>query len=294
MSVPTAIVFISHASEDKNDVARPLAKELERGGLQVWLDENELRVGDSLRRKIDQGLAKSRFGVVIISRVFLAKDWPLRELDGLASLETRDKKVILPIWHNVSYDEVSAHSPTLAAKISISTAIGIDAVAAKVLKDIYYDLGSSVFDRYHESDREWFADILKVFNRPAFRGRYLGWTESEPFQKVIKAVIKTLHTGLIETSDGIELKSIKDVNQIKDPRLFASAQEVSTHLQTMNILIEQILPYPGQDQKVVLEIDRLRDNIIIKLNEIWAAFRLHTLPVPTSVSTGPDDMDGTV
>ncbi len=287
-------VFISHASEDKNDVARPLAKELERGGLQVWLDENELRVGDSLRRKIDQGLAKSRFGVVIISRVFLAKDWPLRELDGLASLETRDKKVILPIWHNVSYDEVSAHSPTLAAKFSISTAIGIDAVAAKVLKDIYYDLGSSVFDRYHESDREWFADILKVFNRPAFRGRYLGWTESEPFQKVIKAVIKTLHTGLIETSDGIELNSIKDMNQIKDPRLFASAQEVSTHLQTINILIEQILPYPGQDQKVVLEIDRLRDNIIIKLNEIWAAFRLHTLPVPTSVSTGPDDMDGTV
>ncbi|HYD12150.1 MAG TPA: toll/interleukin-1 receptor domain-containing protein [Allosphingosinicella sp.] len=52
-------VFISHASEDKKSVARPLASKLRRLGLTVWLDENELKLGDSLSRKIDEGLTKS-------------------------------------------------------------------------------------------------------------------------------------------------------------------------------------------------------------------------------------------
>ena len=66
-------VFISHATEDKDSVVRPLAHALRDGGLSVWYDEFELRIGDSLRRKIDTGLAKSRFGVVVLSRSFFGK-----------------------------------------------------------------------------------------------------------------------------------------------------------------------------------------------------------------------------
>ncbi len=62
-STPVYDVFISHASEDKDEVVRPLATALQRSGLKVWYDEFELRIGDSLRRKIDQGLAGSRFGL---------------------------------------------------------------------------------------------------------------------------------------------------------------------------------------------------------------------------------------
>ncbi len=64
-------LFISHASEDKDEIARPLADQLVEAGLKVWFDEYELTVGDSLRRSIDQGLAQSRFGVVILKRTFL-------------------------------------------------------------------------------------------------------------------------------------------------------------------------------------------------------------------------------
>lgn len=64
-------VFISHASEDKDEVVRPLATALKNLGLRVWYDEFELKIGDSLRRKIDQGLSRSRFGVVVISRDFI-------------------------------------------------------------------------------------------------------------------------------------------------------------------------------------------------------------------------------
>lgn len=66
-------VFISHASEDKGVVAEPLAAQLRARGLKVWLDKTELRIGDSLRRKIDYGLAHSTFGVVILSKSFFAK-----------------------------------------------------------------------------------------------------------------------------------------------------------------------------------------------------------------------------
>ena len=50
-------VFISHASEDKDEIVRPLANALRSEGLEVWYDEFSLRIGDSLRRKIDHGLA---------------------------------------------------------------------------------------------------------------------------------------------------------------------------------------------------------------------------------------------
>ncbi len=143
-------VFICHASEDRKDVARPLAEKLEGLGLRVWLvdrfqnsvafgrrcihargvallapyhqyasvarlagvahrrprcghyfgidplDENELRLGDSLVDKINQGIARSKIGVVILSKSFFSKGWTQRELNALCSIETRERKVILP------------------------------------------------------------------------------------------------------------------------------------------------------------------------------------------------------
>ena len=113
--------FISHASEDKPQVVKPLARALSRMGFNIWYDEFELEVGDSLRQSIDQGLASSRFGIVILSPDFFAKNWPQYELNGLAAREIDGRKVILPIWHNVARDDVMAYSPTLADKIALTT-----------------------------------------------------------------------------------------------------------------------------------------------------------------------------
>ena len=74
-------VFISHASEDKQAVVLPLAEALRKRGVSVWIDAAELQLGDSLSEKIDDGLAGSRFGVVILSPSFFGKQWPKRELD---------------------------------------------------------------------------------------------------------------------------------------------------------------------------------------------------------------------
>jgi len=80
------------------------------------------RLGEAIRRKIDAGLAGSRFGVVILSRSFFAKGWPQYELDGLVTRQVSGEQSLLPIWHDITKDEVKAQSPSLADKIARSTA----------------------------------------------------------------------------------------------------------------------------------------------------------------------------
>lgn len=115
-------VFVSHATEDKDLVVRPLAQALQERGLSVWYDEFELRVGDSLRRSIDKGIANSRFGLVVLSHPFFAKGWPQYELDGLVTMSVTNKQVLLPIWHDISKDDVMRESPSLADKVALRTA----------------------------------------------------------------------------------------------------------------------------------------------------------------------------
>ncbi|MGX7827124.1 toll/interleukin-1 receptor domain-containing protein [Actinokineospora sp. 24-640] len=90
-------VFISHASEDKDEIVRPLAHALQDLKLRVWCDEFELKLGDSLRRKIDQGIANSAFGVVVLSESFFAKGWAQYELDGLVTRTVDGSQVMLPL-----------------------------------------------------------------------------------------------------------------------------------------------------------------------------------------------------
>jgi len=129
-------VFISHAWEDKESFARPLAEALEAKGLRVWFDEFTLRVGDKLRRSIDHGLANSRYGVVILSPNFFGKEWPQKELDGLVARETSGEKVVLPVWHNISADQIREYSPTLADRVAVSSDRGLEHVVSELLKVI--------------------------------------------------------------------------------------------------------------------------------------------------------------
>jgi hypothetical protein len=126
-------VFISHASEDKEDFVRPFANCLKESGLNVWYDEFELQIGDSLRRAIDNGLKNSRYGIVVLSEAFFSKEWPQRELDGLFAREVNGEKVILPIWHKISKNEVLKYSPIIADMLAINTSsFTIEEIAQKI------------------------------------------------------------------------------------------------------------------------------------------------------------------
>lgn len=127
-------VFISHAWEDKEALARPLFKALKARKLSVWFDEATLSVGDSLRTKIEEGVSASTFGVVILSHHFFAKRWPKSELNGLHTKQmSGEVKVILPIWHNISRDEIVDKAPMLADTVGlVSTLMTIDEMATEI------------------------------------------------------------------------------------------------------------------------------------------------------------------
>lgn len=126
-------IFLSHAWEDKKSVARPLFRALTKKGISVWFDEGTLTIGDSLREKIDEGLAHCRFGVVLLSPRFFAKDWPRRELDGMVAREDASGgKVILPIWHRVTKLQVTRFSPILAMRLAENTKNGIPALVRSI------------------------------------------------------------------------------------------------------------------------------------------------------------------
>lgn len=130
-------VFICHASEDKDSFVRPLAEKLRENHVEVWYDEFSLKVGDSLRRSINKGLSKSRYGIVVLSKNFFKKEWPQRELDGLVQIETTKKaKTILPIWHDITKEEVLSYSPPLADKYALPSDRGLDFVVSELLKII--------------------------------------------------------------------------------------------------------------------------------------------------------------
>jgi hypothetical protein len=128
-------VFISHASEDKDDLVRPLAAALQQNRVEVWYDEFSLRAGDSLRRSIDIGLSKCRYGVVVLSRNFFRKNWPQWELDGLVQRQNSEgRQLILPVWHGVTRADVLEYSPSLADKVAVESKQGLDHVVNELLK----------------------------------------------------------------------------------------------------------------------------------------------------------------
>ncbi|QKF66553.1 DUF1883 domain-containing protein [Arcobacter venerupis] len=129
-------VFISHASEDKDEIVRPLANALIAEGLSVWYDEFSLKIGDSLRRKIDQGLSKSKVGLVVLSPSFISKGWTNYELDGIITKAVSGEQILLPIWHQITKQEVMDYSPTLADKLARSTAMHTVEEIAKEISDL--------------------------------------------------------------------------------------------------------------------------------------------------------------
>ena len=132
-------VFVSYASEDREDVVEPLVQHLSDLGLEVWYDQEQLQVGDRLRREIERGLARCRFGVVVLSPSFLSKHYPTMELDGLAQREHDGQNLILPVWHGITAEQLRQESPTLADRVALSWDEGVEAVATDLVNVIKPD-----------------------------------------------------------------------------------------------------------------------------------------------------------
>jgi hypothetical protein len=152
-------LFLSHASEDKDDFVRPLAERLSKD-FEVWYDEYTLTLGDSLLQEINKGLKRADYGVVVLSKAFFSKRWTKAELNGMFSLETDNRKIILPVWHNVGADEVREFSPILADRVGVTTESGLDRVVHEIkvavgAADRQKFLGKDTWkENFHELDQD--------------------------------------------------------------------------------------------------------------------------------------------
>jgi len=138
-------LFLSHASEDKEDFVRPLVSALQEAGFTVWYDEYELTMGDSLLKKIDKGLRECNFGVVVFSKYFFEKDWTQSELDGLFTRESQSQKIILPIWKDVTKADVLEYSPMLAGRLGVPASKGIDAIVGEIQRAVQATMKAASF-----------------------------------------------------------------------------------------------------------------------------------------------------
>jgi len=136
-------IFISHASEDKQELVRPLAEKLIRAGVDVWYDELSISPGDSVSSSIDSGLIECNYGLVVISPAFLAKKWTDYELKSLLTKEVHNGKTIIPVWHNVDYEKVSGRSLYLADKKALNSSIGLDQLSFAIIKTVRPDIINS-------------------------------------------------------------------------------------------------------------------------------------------------------
>ncbi|WP_314051914.1 toll/interleukin-1 receptor domain-containing protein [Dialister invisus] len=130
-------VFVSHAWEDKESFVDEFVQCLCDRKIKVWYDKTQIKWGDSMRARIDAGLQKSKFGVVVLSPDYISegKYWTKAELDGLFQLESVGGKMLLPIWHNLTKKQVMDFSPTLACKLAMTTAaMTADEIADELLK----------------------------------------------------------------------------------------------------------------------------------------------------------------
>ena len=143
-------VFLSHASEDKDEVARPLATLLQERGLRVWYDEFELSIGDNLVAKLNAGINASRFGILVLSDAFFAKRWTNHELNMLEHLWVTEDRIMFPIWHNITVQEIREFRPSLANIFGLSTAIYTVEEIAKEIHEVIVDFDALEFggERY--------------------------------------------------------------------------------------------------------------------------------------------------
>lgn len=131
-------VFISYARENREPFVMKLVTSLRILGLSVWYDEFNISPGDSIRSAIDEGIAKSRFGVVILSKAYFGKKkfWTKVELDALFTQETPNKKVILPVWHELTFKQISKYSPIMASRDPLRSSEGVKNISKNIRKEV--------------------------------------------------------------------------------------------------------------------------------------------------------------
>lgn len=115
-------VFVSHSNLDKDIFVSELSDKLENKGMKVFEDVKVFKIGQSQTDMMNMGILNSRFVVVFLSANFIKSGWSQYEFKSFLNREINEKRIIiLPIWHNVSYEDVKNYNPYLVDKFALDT-----------------------------------------------------------------------------------------------------------------------------------------------------------------------------
>lgn len=267
-------IFISHASEDKRAIAKPLALALSEKGYDVWYDEFSLTIGDNLRKSIDLGLSSSDFGVIILSEEFFNKEWPQIELEGLVSKEIDFGKTILPVWHNIDKQTITKYSPSLSNKLAANTKDGIDQIVNQITKAINKKNDLLRIKRTSKKQPEFFKLLnLEIGGEKLIDSLMNNWINASG---ISKKDIERIEILLYEDYSGIDTYDNASIILSDSTKIKLRDQEIN---KTVNSLIPKSLdnyevlywvPNPkeyNQDEKIISIEECNLDMIAIKTNQ---------------------------
>lgn len=136
--VEKPLAFISHDSNDKDAIARPIAIGLSQLMCPVWFDEYSLKVGDKLRESIEKGIKECKKCVLILSPHFMANNgWTKVEFNSIFTRELIEQTdLVLPVWCGISKEELFEYCPSLVNKVGVKMDVGINEVVARLHRSI--------------------------------------------------------------------------------------------------------------------------------------------------------------
>ncbi len=214
-SVKKYDLFISHASEDKDSLVRPLAILLERLSVKVWYDEFSLKLGDNLSLSIDKGLQESRYGLLILSKSFLAKNWTDYEYRSLLSRQIEGERVLLPLWYDIDKEDVKKYSLYLAGIKALPVSLGnlktvIPSVLQVVRPDIWREMRMRAVLR--KSVAEGTLEVMKLsdIKKATTKQSKLSSQQIVRSKAVYYGIGKHLHKDFEEYIDDFELDVVPE------------------------------------------------------------------------------------
>lgn len=131
-------VFISHANKDKVDYVDELKASLEKLKIKIFYDKDSLEWGDNWKQRILDGVRESEFAIIVISENFFDREWTEKELNELLNRQNRNgQKIILPILHNITIEELQAKYPKVADIQALDSAkYSCDEIALKFAEQL--------------------------------------------------------------------------------------------------------------------------------------------------------------
>lgn len=117
---------------------------LKKLGVNIFYDKESLEWGDNWKDKILKGTQKAEFAIIVISENFFDREWTERELTEFLNRQNRNRqKVILPILHNITIEQLQEKYPSIAdIQAIVSEQYNCDEIALMFAKQLIKRLKS--------------------------------------------------------------------------------------------------------------------------------------------------------